>query len=179
VKRLGRGGFRGDVGPSFTPPSEPSIEPEWTVATTERRIDIGHPCEECNFSDPLQPVSARRHPPPGLATVAGRHAADFPFDVGRYAVGSAVLAAVLPPHDGPTVTVPVTMTDEGLAERDGVEAKAIVVEQLARAVEVIGQHNPARIASLGGECSVSVAPFSALAARYEDDFAIVWDRLPP
>jgi arginase len=108
-----------------------------------------------------------------------QHAADFPFDVGRYAVGSAVIAAVLPPHDGPTVTVPVTMTDEGLAERDGVEAKAIVVEQLARAVEVIGQHNPARIATLGGECSVSVAPFSALAARYQDDFAIVWDRLPP
>ena len=46
-----------------------------------------------------------------------QYAAEFPFDVGRrwYAVGSAVLAAVLPPHDGPTVTVPVTMTDEGLA----------------------------------------------------------------
>jgi hypothetical protein len=29
------------------------------------------------------------------------------------------------------------MTDEGLAERDGVEAKAMVVEQLARALEII------------------------------------------
>ena len=31
-------------------------------------------------------------------------AAEFPFDVARrgYAVGSAVLQAVLPPHDGPT-----------------------------------------------------------------------------
>jgi len=34
------------------------------------------------------------------------------------------------------------MTDEGLAERDGVEAKAMVVEQLARALEIIRQHNP-------------------------------------
>src|SRR5215217_5530055 len=66
------------------------------------------------------------------------------------------------------------MTDEGLAERDGVEAKAMVVEQLARALEIIRQHNPARIATLGGECSVSVAPFSALADRYGDDLAIVW-----
>jgi arginase len=41
------------------------------------------------------------------------------------------------------------MTDEGLAERDGMEAKVIVLEQLARALEVIGQHNPARIATLG------------------------------
>jgi arginase len=89
-------------------------------------------------------------------------------------VGSAVLQAVLPPHDGPTLTVPVTMTDEGLAEHDGVEAKTVVIEQLARALEIIRQLNPARIATLGGECSVSVAPFSALADRYGDDFAIIW-----
>ncbi len=103
-------------------------------------------------------------------------AAEFPFEVGRrgYAVGSAVLEAVLPPHDGPTATVPVTMTDEGLAERDGVEAKAVVLEQLGRALEIISQLDPARIATLGGECSVSVAPFSALAGRYGDDLAILW-----
>jgi arginase len=103
-------------------------------------------------------------------------ASEFPLDIGRhgYAVGSAVLEAVLPPHEGPTASVPVTMTNEGLAERDGMEAKAIVLEQLARAFEVIGQHNPARIATLGGECSVSVAAFSVLADRYGDDLAIVW-----
>jgi arginase len=103
-------------------------------------------------------------------------ASEFPFDVGRrgYAVGSAVLAAVLPPHDGPTVTAPVAMTDEGLEERDGVEAKAVVLEQLVRALEIIRQHDPARIGTLGGECSVSVAPFSALADRYGDDLAIIW-----
>src|SRR5690348_1898492 len=59
-------------------------------------------------------------------------------------------------------------------DRDGAEAKAIVLEQLGRALEVIGQHDPARIAPLGGECSVSVAPFSYLARRYGDDLAIVW-----
>jgi arginase family enzyme len=31
-----------------------------------------------------------------------------------------------------------------------------------------------RITTLGGECSVSVAPFSELANRYGDDPAIVW-----
>jgi hypothetical protein len=45
--------------------------------------------------------------------------------------------------------------------KEGVEAKTIVVEQLARALEIIRQLNPARNATLGGECSVSVAPFSA------------------
>ena len=113
----------------------------------------------------------------GVGTVSvHQFASEFPFDVGRggYAVGAAVLEAVLPPHDGPTVTAPVTMTDEGLAERDGVEAKTILVEQLARTLEIIRQHNPARITTLGGECSVSVAPFSVLADRYGDDLAILW-----
>jgi predicted dehydrogenase len=55
-----------------------------------------------------------------------------------------------------------------------VEAKAIVIEQLIRALEIIRKHNPARIATLGGECSVSVAPFSTLADRYGDDLAIIW-----
>jgi arginase len=111
----------------------------------------------------------------GTSSVAAL-APEFPFDIARrgYAVGSAVLQAVLPPHDGPTVTAPVTLTDEGLEERDGIEAKSIVIEQLARALDVIRRENPARIATLGGECAVSVAPFSYLAERYRDDLAIVW-----
>lgn len=107
----------------------------------------------------------------GTASVK-KLAAEFPFDVARrgYAVGSAVLEVVLPPHDGPTVTVPVTMSDDGLEQRDGVEARTVIIEQLARA----RRHGPARIATLGGECSVSVAPFSELARRYGDDLAVVW-----
>jgi arginase len=103
-------------------------------------------------------------------------APEFPLDVARrgYAVGSAVLEAVLGAHDGPTAMAPVTLGDEGLEERDGVEAKDVLVHQLTRALAVIRQHDPARIATLGGECSVSVAPFSQLAHRYGDDLAIVW-----
>ena len=91
-------------------------------------------------------------------------ASEFPFDVARrgYAVGSTVLDAVLPPHDGPSVAVPVSMSNEGLEERDGIEAKTVILDQLAQALKVIAQHDPARITTLGGECSVSVAPFAAL-----------------
>lgn len=103
-------------------------------------------------------------------------APEFPFEAARrgYAVGSAVLQAVLPPHHGPTATAPVTMSGDGLAERDGIEAKTVILDQLARALEVIGQHDPARIITLGGECSVSVAPFSYLARRYGQDLAVTW-----
>ena len=61
-------------------------------------------------------------------------ASEFPLDVARrgYAMGTAVLEAVLPPHEGPSVSAPVAMSDEGLEQRDGVEAKAVILEQLAR-----------------------------------------------
>jgi arginase len=72
------------------------------------------------------------------------------------------------------VSAPVSMSDDGLEERDGVEAKAVILEQLARTLELIRRHDPVRILTLGGECSVSVAPFSELARRYGDDLTIVW-----
>ena len=101
---------------------------------------------------------------------------EVPFEEARrgYAVGAAVLNAVLPAHTGPTALVPVESGDLGLSKQDGIEAKEAVVAQLARALEVIGRYSPERILTLGGECSVSVAPFSWLTERYGDDLAVLW-----
>jgi arginase len=63
--------------------------------------------------------------------------------------------------------------------QDDEHKRLLVVAQLARALEVIGRHNPQRILTLGGECSVSVAPFSWLAERYGDDLAVLWIDLHP
>ena len=103
-------------------------------------------------------------------------APEFPFDVARrgYSVGTKVLQAVLPEHDGPTAVVPVEMGDAGLEERDGIEAKTVVLQQLRTALAIIRAHHPARITTLGGECSVSMAPFSYLIDKYGDDLAILW-----
>ncbi|MFI6743231.1 arginase family protein [Nonomuraea sp. NPDC050451] len=110
------------------------------------------------------------------AAVVKELAPEFPHDVARrgYTVGTKVLEAVLPPHDGPTAAVPVTLSDDGLEERDGVEAKTVILKQLANALETIRDHDPARITTLGGECAVSVAPFTELARRYGDDLAVIW-----
>ncbi|MFC0675196.1 arginase family protein [Brachybacterium hainanense] len=113
----------------------------------------------------------------GAGTSSVRELApELPFDVARrgYAVGSRVLQAVLPEHDGPTAVVPVDMSDAGLEERDGVEAKAAVLRQLGAALRLIREHRPERITTLGGECSVSLAPFSALAEAYGGDLAVLW-----
>jgi arginase len=93
-----------------------------------------------------------------------------------YAVGTAVLEAVLPAHDGPSAVVPVTLGSEGTETRDGIHAKGAVLSQLDNALGIIAEHaaSTERIITLGGECSVSVAPFTALAQRYGDDLAIIW-----
>ena len=85
-----------------------------------------------------------------------------------------MLQAVLPEHAGPTAVVPVEMGDIGLEERDGIEAKAVVLQQLRSALAIIQQHEPARITTVGGECSVSMAPFSYLINKHGDDLAILW-----
>jgi hypothetical protein len=94
-------------------------------------------------------------------------AAEFPFDIARrgYSVGTKVLQAVLAEHAGPTAVVPVEMGDIGLAERDGIEAKAVVLSQLRSALAIIQEHEPARITTVGGECSVSMAPSTLTWAR--------------
>lgn len=101
---------------------------------------------------------------------------EVPFDEARlgYMVGTAVLTAVLPPHDGPTAVVPVVSEQVPAAVDGGIESRSAVSAQLVTALDLIAQHDPVRIVTLGGDCAVSVAPFSALAERYPDDLAIVW-----
>jgi arginase len=145
-----------------------------TVALSPRR-------ERClNQVDPVTAAAHLRLVWPqwqGAGTESVRWlAAEFPFDIARrgYSVGTKVLQAVLPEHDGPTAVVPVEMGDIGLEERDGIEAKAVVLEQLRSALAIISEHGPARITTLGGECSVSMAPFSYLINKHGDDLAILW-----
>jgi arginase len=101
---------------------------------------------------------------------------EVPLEEARrgYTVGAAVLNTVLPAHSGPTALVPVSSGDLGLSKQDGIEAKEAVIAQLAGALEVIDRYSPGRILTLGGECSVSVAPFSWLAERYGNDLAVLW-----
>lgn len=99
---------------------------------------------------------------------------DFSLDEARcgYAFGSRVLQAILPDHDGPTEVVPVA--DSESDSTDGVESRQEVIDSLAAAQEAIARHEADRILTLGGECSVSVAPFAALAKQYCEDVAVVW-----
>ena len=105
---------------------------------------------------------------PGLALDEARRA---------YTVGTRVLEAILPDHDGPTEVVPVPdqpAPGTPAAVTSGMESRAQVVAGIRAAQAAVRRHTPARILTLGGECSVSVVPFTELAARYGTDLAVVW-----
>lgn len=90
-----------------------------------------------------------------------------------YETGARVLEAILPPHAGPTEIVDVPDTDEE-GSSGGVESRIAVTQSLRAALETLGSHGADRVLTLGGECSVSVAPFAKLAEKYGDDLAVIW-----
>jgi arginase len=91
-----------------------------------------------------------------------------------YHLGSRMLQMLAPSPTGPVAVVPVDTEQDGLVANEGVFAREIVLRQLRAALRVLAEHDPERIVTLGGECSVSVAPFAHLAARYGDDLAVLW-----
>lgn len=101
---------------------------------------------------------------------------ELPFQDAQlgYHLGSRLLQLLAPSPDGPVAVVPVDTNQEGLTATDGVFARDIVLGQLESALTLISEHDPARIVTLGGECSVSVAPFSYLASKYGPDLAVIW-----
>jgi arginase len=74
-------------------------------------------------------------------------------------------------HTGRTVS---ESGDLDLSKQDGIQAKDAVIARLASALKVIDHHNLQHILTLGGDCSVSVVPFSWLAQHYGADLAVLW-----
>lgn len=92
-----------------------------------------------------------------------------------YSLGTRILDLLVPAAENQrTAVVPVAGYAHGLPTERGIYARDAVIDQLQAALSILGEHDPQRITTLGGECSVSVAPFSHLAARYGDDLAVVW-----
>lgn len=92
-----------------------------------------------------------------------------------YHLGSKLLAWLAPEPTGPVEEVPVAAPDgEPLHDEDGIRGRHFLVEQLAQARDIIDRHVPDAIVVLGGDCLVSLAPFSWLAERHGDKLGIVW-----
>ncbi|MBP1851906.1 arginase family protein [Rhizobium halophytocola] len=94
---------------------------------------------------------------------------------GVYHLGARLLAWLAPQGDFDFAEVPVaTPTDAALEIEDGVLGKSAILAQNRAARDIIQAAAPDRIVTFGGDCSVSLAPFAYLAARYAGDVAVLW-----
>lgn len=92
-----------------------------------------------------------------------------------YYLGSLLLSYLSPESDGPVESVPVDEpTAEPLVKVDGITAKPQIIRQLNAAAALIDKHDPDSIVVFGGDCLVSLAPFSHLLNKYGDKLGVLW-----
>lgn len=91
-----------------------------------------------------------------------------------YYLGAQLLNFLAPDSGQETLTVPVSTEITERKVTDGVVDRDMIVRQTKAAMDMLRAGNPDRIVTLGGECSVSVVPFTYLAEKYKEEVAMVW-----
>lgn len=91
-----------------------------------------------------------------------------------YYLGAQLLDFLAPDNGQPKFTVPVNTEAKERKAVDGVFDRDDIALQTKAALDILNVEKPDKIVTLGGECSVSVAPFTYLADKYKDDVAMIW-----
>lgn len=98
-----------------------------------------------------------------------------PNDAARgYYLGARLLDFLAPQNGMKTLTVPVSLDVSERKIVNGVLDRDVILKQNREALSLLRQNAPDKIVTLGGECSVSVVPFTYLAEKYKDDVAVIW-----
>lgn len=98
-----------------------------------------------------------------------------PADASRgYFLGARLLDFLAPDNGQEKLVVPVSTEVVERKEKDGILDKDIIIRQTRAALSMLRVSNPDKIVTLGGECSVSVVPFTYLVEKYDNDVAVIW-----
>lgn len=91
-----------------------------------------------------------------------------------YYLGAELLEFLAPKNiASKTAKVPISL-EYSRESKNGILNYDEIVAQSKAALEILNTQKPDKILTLGGECSVSIVPFSYLAHKYSGDVAIVW-----
>lgn len=91
-----------------------------------------------------------------------------------YFLGAQLLNFLAPDNGQQKFTVPINTDIKERKTVDGVLDRDDIALQTKAALDILNIERPDKIITLGGECSVSVAPFTYLANKYKEDIAMVW-----
>lgn len=92
----------------------------------------------------------------------------------QYAAGTRLLEWLSPDSNCETVEIPVSMEPEQDHIRDGIAYKNTLLSQTHNTLSVLKEKCPEYLVVFGGECSVSLAPFSYMLEKYPGDTGILW-----
>lgn len=73
-----------------------------------------------------------------------------------------------------TFEVPISMYISKREIKNGIMDYDFILNQSKEALKILEENNPDKIIVFGGECSVSVIPFTFLNKKYNNDIAIIW-----
>ncbi|MDR3197031.1 MAG: arginase family protein [Planctomycetaceae bacterium] len=91
-----------------------------------------------------------------------------------YYLGAQLLNFLAPANTQKTIQVPVSLDINDRATEKGINSYRAILKQTKDALKILNENNPERVVILGGECSVSVVPFTYLASKYPNDAAVIW-----
>lgn len=91
-----------------------------------------------------------------------------------YFLGAHLLHFLAPDNGQKTAEVPVSLDINDRAEKNGINSYDAIIRQTQAALDILNKEEPKRIITLGGDCAVSVVPFTYLLSKYPDDIAVVW-----
>jgi len=90
-----------------------------------------------------------------------------------YAFGAKLLEWLAPDSDCETVEMPLIAETPAIME-DGIAFKSALLKHSEHILSVLKQKEPDKIVVFGGDCSISLAPFTYLLEKYAGNAAILW-----
>ncbi|WP_405076476.1 arginase family protein [Ligilactobacillus acidipiscis] len=92
----------------------------------------------------------------------------------NYSFGARLLSHIVPPSysdETETVFAPVSAETKG---GNGIDAGETLKEQISAAYNILTAKDPRNVLTLGGDCSVSEAPFDYLHGKYPAKLGLIW-----
>lgn len=98
-----------------------------------------------------------------------------PNDAARgYYLGAYLLNLLAPNRGQKTVEVPTSLDINDRDIKNGIHSYDAILKQSKNTLNLLTENDPDRIVVLGGDCAVSVVPFTYLAKKHADKVAIIW-----
>lgn len=91
-----------------------------------------------------------------------------------YYLGAKLLNMLAPETNQAIIEIPISLDIKDRKIENGINSYQVILNQTKSALDTIKENNPDKIVTLGGDCSVSVVPFTYLAKKYQNDIAIIW-----